>query len=65
MGACIDIFHKDPSHQRKIPGDPRNLAHQAMIELDPEPKALFKTDITEQVRQTSGDPHLTSIGRRQ
>ena len=26
MGSNIDIFHKNPSHQRRILGDPQNLA---------------------------------------
>lgn len=30
-GACIDIFHKHPEHQRKILADPRNLPHNAVI----------------------------------
>jgi len=36
MGTCIDIFHKNPAHQRKILSDPRNLPHQAMINVGPE-----------------------------
>ena len=27
IGRSIDIFHKDPAHQRKILQDPRNLPH--------------------------------------
>ncbi len=33
VGQSIDIFHKVPSHQRKIISDPRNLPHQAVIQL--------------------------------
>ncbi len=36
LGASIDIFHKDPAHQRRILRDPRNLPHQAHIQLGPE-----------------------------
>ncbi len=36
VGQCIDIFHKDPSHQRKILSDPRNLPHSAKIKLGEE-----------------------------
>ena len=32
----IDIFHKVPSHQRNILGDPKSLPHQAIIEVGPE-----------------------------
>lgn len=33
IGQSIDIFHKDPSHQRRILGDPKNLPHSANIKL--------------------------------
>ncbi|MDH5671900.1 MAG: methyl-accepting chemotaxis protein [Myxococcales bacterium] len=33
VGSSVDIFHKNPSHQRKLLGDPRNLPHRAVIEL--------------------------------
>ena len=36
VGANIDIFHKDPSHQRKLLGNDRNLPHRAVISLGPE-----------------------------
>ena len=36
VGQSIDIFHKVPSHQRNILGDPKNLPHQANIEVGPE-----------------------------
>jgi methyl-accepting chemotaxis protein len=35
-GLCIDALHKNPSHQRKILSDPKNLPHQAQIQLGPE-----------------------------
>jgi methyl-accepting chemotaxis protein len=44
-GQCIDIFHKDPSHQRKILGDPKNLPHKAIIEVGPETLDLLVTAI--------------------
>ncbi len=31
VGSCIDMFHKDPSHQRQLLADPHNLPHQADI----------------------------------
>jgi methyl-accepting chemotaxis protein len=34
IGACIDGFHKDPSHQRKILADPKNLPWQADIQIE-------------------------------
>ena len=33
MGTCIDIFHKNPSHQRKLLADAKNLPHRARISL--------------------------------
>ena len=32
----IDIFHKNPAHQRKILSDPKNLPHTALIQVGPE-----------------------------
>lgn len=36
VGKCIDIFHKNPSHQRRLLIDERNLPHDARIKLGPE-----------------------------
>ncbi|MDJ0950846.1 MAG: methyl-accepting chemotaxis protein [Alphaproteobacteria bacterium] len=33
VGTCVDIFHKDPSHQRRILADPKNMPHRAQIEV--------------------------------
>ncbi|WP_145065174.1 methyl-accepting chemotaxis protein [Engelhardtia mirabilis] len=33
IGVCIDDFHKDPSLQRRILGNPANLPHQAEIQV--------------------------------
>ena len=33
VGQCIDIFHKDPSHQRRLLADPSNLPWQSNISL--------------------------------
>lgn len=35
VGTCIDIFHKNPAHQRKLLGDPNNLPHIAEIKVGP------------------------------
>ena len=35
VGSCIDIFHKKPSYQRKILGNPENLPHKATISVPP------------------------------
>lgn len=36
LGTCIDVFHKDPSHQRRLLADPSNLPHRAKISLGEE-----------------------------
>ncbi|MFH0300650.1 methyl-accepting chemotaxis protein [Bradyrhizobium sp. 31Argb] len=36
LGKSFDIFHRNPQHQRRIVGDPRNLPHAAKIKLGPE-----------------------------
>ncbi len=36
VGNSIDIFHKDPSHQRRILSDPKNLPFHAKIKLGKE-----------------------------
>jgi methyl-accepting chemotaxis protein len=36
LGQCIDVFHKNPSHQRRLLADPKNLPHRAMIQLGEE-----------------------------
>ena len=51
IGKSIDLFHKDPSHQRKILGNPNNLPHSAVISLGPEKLDL----LTSVVRKENGD----------
>ena len=36
VGTCIDVFHKEPGHQRRILADPKNLPYRAKIKLGPE-----------------------------
>ncbi|MBL4837683.1 MAG: PAS domain-containing protein [Kordiimonadaceae bacterium] len=36
VGTCIDVFHKNPEHQRKLLGDPANLPWKARISVGPE-----------------------------
>ena len=33
VGQCIDIFHKNPAHHRRLLSDPGNLPHRANIKL--------------------------------
>ncbi|MFT4579242.1 MAG: CHASE3 domain sensor protein, partial [Nitrospinales bacterium] len=43
IGQSVDIFHKNPAHQRKILSDPANLPHEAMIQVGPETLKLSIT----------------------
>jgi len=36
IGQSIDIFHKNPEHQRRLLADDKNLPHKARISLGPE-----------------------------
>ena len=36
VGQSIDIFHKNPEHQRKILSNPNNLPHTSLIHVGPE-----------------------------
>ncbi len=48
VGSNIDIFHKDPAYQRKILSDPKNLPHQANIQIGPETASLLVSPIHDQ-----------------
>jgi methyl-accepting chemotaxis protein len=41
MGQSIDIFHKNPKHQRDLLANPNNLPHKARIKVGPESVSLF------------------------
>ena len=43
IGTCIDIFHKNPEHQRRILANPTNLPHRAQIKVG---RCLFDLNIT-------------------
>ena len=43
MGACIDQFHENPSHQRQMLSDPNNLPYKTEIEIGPLTFALTVT----------------------
>ena len=47
VGQCVDIFHKDPAHQRKLLSDPKNLPHKAIIEVGGELLDLLVTAIND------------------
>jgi methyl-accepting chemotaxis protein len=41
IGQSIDIFHKNPEHQRRLLADPKNLPHTAKIRVGPEHVSLL------------------------
>jgi methyl-accepting chemotaxis protein len=45
IGSSIDIFHKNPAHQRRMLADPRNLPHRAIVEVGPEVMSLHVSAI--------------------
>jgi methyl-accepting chemotaxis protein len=45
IGRSIDIFHKNPEHQRRMLANDKNLPHHAIIELGPEKLDLLVTGI--------------------
>ena len=54
VGTCIDIFHKNPSHQRKLLSDPANLPYSTDIQVGP---LKFALNVTAQI-----DPDGNYIG---
>ncbi len=54
LGQKIDIFHKDPSHQRRMLASDKNLPHRAKIHLGPETLDLNVVAIYVQERKYMG-----------
>lgn len=54
IGQSIDIFHKNPAHQRKLLADPSNLPHQAKIKLGTEDLDLLVSPIYDKQRKYLG-----------
>jgi len=46
VGTCIDIFHKNPSHQRQILSNPANLPYSTDIQVGP---LTFRINVTAQL----------------
>lgn len=58
VGQSMDIFHKNPTNVRKIISDPKNLPHQAMIQIGPEMFDLLVTGLFDKNKNYLG-PMLT------
>ncbi len=46
IGVNIDVFHKDPAHQRKLLSDPANLPYSTDIQVGP---LTFNINVTSQI----------------
>ena len=58
VGSCIDIFHKDPAHQRRLLSDPSNMPYETKIELGDETLAFSVAPIRDESGEYIG-PMLT------
>ena len=45
VGQSVDVFHKQPEHQRRILSTDRNLPHRAIISIGPEKADLLVSPI--------------------
>jgi methyl-accepting chemotaxis protein len=54
IGQSIDIFHKNPAHQRGILSDPKNLPHRGKIQVGPETLDLLVSAIYDQNKNYLG-----------
>lgn len=54
IGTCIDIFHKNPEHQRRLLADPKNLPYSSTIRLGPEYLRLDVNPIFDAKKQYVG-----------
>jgi methyl-accepting chemotaxis protein len=54
VGQKIDIFHKQPEHQRKLLSDPKNLPHRAKINVGTEILDLLVSPIFDKDRNYIG-----------
>jgi methyl-accepting chemotaxis protein len=54
LGHSIDIFHKNPAHQRGLLGDAKNLPRQTLIKVGPETLDLLVSPIYDNNHQYVG-----------
>ncbi len=55
VGSCIDIFHKNPAHQRRMLADPKNLPHKTEISVGPLKFSLWVTAILDEEGNYTGN----------
>ncbi len=61
VGQSIDIFHKNPSHQRSLLSDPKNLPRSAHIQLGDETLDLLVSAIYDPNRKYMGSMVTWSV----
>lgn len=54
VGQSIDVFHRNPSHQRRVLADPKNLPFAGQIQIGPETFALKASSIFDQNKAIIG-----------
>lgn len=54
VGQSIDIFHRNPEHQRKLLGDPKNLPYAGQIRIGPEHFFLTANAVRDSNGKTMG-----------
>jgi len=54
VGQSIDVFHRNPTHQRRVLADPKNLPFAGQIQIGPETFALKASSIFDQNRTIIG-----------
>jgi methyl-accepting chemotaxis protein len=54
IGQSIDIFHKNPDHQRRIVSDPKNLPLNTVIQVGPEKVSLAISAVYDQNKDYLG-----------
>ncbi len=54
VGQSMDMFHKDPSHQRRIVSDTRNLPFEGQMQIGPETFAINATPVFGQNKEVVG-----------
>ena len=61
VGQSIDIFHKNPAHQRTLLSDAKNLPRQTLIKVGPETLDLLVSPIYDHNRQFVGSMVTWSV----
>jgi methyl-accepting chemotaxis protein len=54
IGQSIDIFHKQPQHQRRMLSSPKNLPHRTLIQVGPEKLELLVNGVFDEKNEYVG-----------